>query len=55
MVAIKALDLPFPTVEADLVQLFNLNRGWFLDYRKPVVRQIYALSVSHLSQDPSSI
>lgn len=48
-VAIEALDLPFPQVEADLVQLFNLNRGWFLDYRKPIVQQIHALSVAHLS------
>ncbi|QGZ64582.1 hypothetical protein [Paraburkholderia acidisoli] len=49
-VAIEALDLPFPQLEADLVQLFNLNRGWFLDYRKPIVQQIHALSVAHLSR-----
>ncbi|HKR44540.1 MAG TPA: hypothetical protein VJU59_33530 [Paraburkholderia sp.] len=55
VVAIKALDLPFPEVEADMVQLFNLNRGWFLDYRKPVVQQIHAMSVAHLSRDPSMI
>lgn len=46
VVAIKALDLPFPAVEADLVQLFNLNGGWLLDYRKPVVQHIHALSVA---------
>ncbi|MEM5316195.1 hypothetical protein [Paraburkholderia sp. JHI869] len=55
VVAITALDLPFPEVEAEMVQLFNLNRGWFLDYRKPVVQQIHTLSVSHLSQDASFI
>lgn len=47
--AVKALDLPFPQLEADLVQLFNLNSGWFLDYRKPVVQQIHVLSVAHLA------
>lgn len=55
VVAITALELPFPEVEADMVQLFNLNRGWFLDYRKPVVQQIHTLSVSHLAQDASFI
>ncbi|MCP3721269.1 hypothetical protein [Paraburkholderia sp. CNPSo 3281] len=54
MVAIRALDLPFPQVEAELVQLFNLHRGWFLDYRKPVVQQIHALSVSLLTRDQIS-
>jgi len=54
-VAIKALELPFPEVEADMVQLFNLNRGWFLDYRKLVVQQIHAMSVAHLSRDASLI
>ncbi|HEX8892684.1 MAG TPA: hypothetical protein VF783_05140 [Terriglobales bacterium] len=46
--AVKVLDLPFPQLDADLVQLFNLDRGWFLDYWKPVVRQVHALSVAHL-------
>ncbi|CAD6529080.1 hypothetical protein LMG27952_02259 [Paraburkholderia hiiakae] len=55
VVALKALDLPFPQAEADLVQLFNLNRGWFLDYRKPVVQQIHAMCVAHLSHDASMI
>ncbi|MEM5329554.1 hypothetical protein VSR34_23600 [Paraburkholderia sp. JHI2823] len=49
VLAVKALDLPFPQLEADLVQLFNLNRGWFLDYRKPVVQEIHALSVALLA------
>ncbi|MBN3853950.1 hypothetical protein G3N59_11215 [Paraburkholderia sp. Ac-20340] len=48
--AVRALDLPFPQTESDLVQLFNLNRGWFLDYRKPVVQQIHAQSVAYISQ-----
>lgn len=47
--AVEALDLPFPQAEADLVALFNLTAGWFLDYRKPVVQQIHALSVAHLA------
>jgi len=46
--AVEALDLPFPQAEADLVALFNLTTGWFLDYRKPVVQQIHALCVAHL-------
>ncbi|WP_233847950.1 hypothetical protein [Paraburkholderia sp. HD33-4] len=46
--SVLALDLPFPQLEAELVQLFNLNNGWFLDYRKAVVQQIHALSVAHL-------
>ncbi|WP_434660778.1 hypothetical protein P5W99_11110 [Paraburkholderia sp. A3BS-1L] len=53
VVAIRALDLPFPQAEADLVQLFNLNRGWFLDYRKPVVQQIHSLVATYLSRDSS--
>ncbi|MEM5402251.1 hypothetical protein [Paraburkholderia unamae] len=51
VVAVSALDLPFPEVEADMVGLFNLNRGWFLDYRKPVVQQIHAMCIAHLSYD----
>ncbi|WP_052409364.1 hypothetical protein [Paraburkholderia oxyphila] len=54
-VAIKALDLPFPAVEADMVLFFNLNRGWFLDYRKLVVQQIHAMCVAHLSHAASMI
>ncbi len=33
----RALVLPFPRDEAGLLKLFNLNAGWFLDYRSPVV------------------
>ena len=51
VVAVEALELPFPQVEADLVQLFNLNRGWFLDYRKPIVQQIHGLCAAFLSRD----
>lgn len=47
--AVEALDLPFPQAEADLVALFNLTKGWFLDYRKPVVQQIHALCVAQLA------
>jgi hypothetical protein len=48
--AILALDLPFPQTEADLVALFNLDRGWFLDYRKPVVQQIHTLCTAYLAR-----
>ncbi|CAG9217875.1 conserved hypothetical protein [Paraburkholderia tropica] len=50
VVAVEALDMPFPQLESDLVQLFNLNGGWFLDYRQPAVQQVHALSVLHLSR-----
>ncbi len=53
VVAINALDLPFPQAEADLVQLFNLTRGWFLDYRKPVVQDVHYLCATCLSRDSS--
>jgi len=53
VVALKALDLPFPQTEAELVQLFNLNAGWFLDYRKADVRAIHSLCAAHLSVDTS--
>ncbi|WP_322050568.1 hypothetical protein [Paraburkholderia bannensis] len=53
VVAIAALDMPFPQLETDLVQLFNLDGGWFLDYRQPVVRQIHQMCVSHLFRNTS--
>ncbi|WP_322048011.1 hypothetical protein [Paraburkholderia sp. J67] len=40
--------LPLPHDEADLIKLFNLEGGWFLDYRSPIVRQIHTLSLARL-------
>ncbi|MFP3703361.1 hypothetical protein SB783_05110 [Paraburkholderia sp. SIMBA_009] len=37
---------PHPKDEEQLMRLFNLNAGWFLDYRSPIVREIHALSVA---------
>jgi hypothetical protein len=44
----RALALPFPRDEAGLLKLFNLNAGWFLDYRSPVVQEIHGLCSAHL-------
>jgi hypothetical protein len=44
----RALALPFPRDEAGLLKLFNLNAGWFLDYRSPVVQDIHGLCAAHL-------
>lgn len=41
-------ELPFSRDEAGLTRLFNLDRGWFLDYRSPVVRELHTLSVARL-------
>lgn len=38
----------FPRDEAGLLKLFNLDGGWFLDYRSKVVQEIYELSSAHL-------
>ncbi|CAG9228358.1 conserved hypothetical protein [Paraburkholderia tropica] len=40
--------LPLPRDEAGLLKLFNLDGGWFLDYRSALVRDIHALSLAHL-------
>jgi hypothetical protein len=47
-IAERASTLPFPRDEAGLLKLFNLDGGWFLDYRSPVVREIYGLCSTHL-------
>ncbi|MEX3998741.1 hypothetical protein AB4Y38_07570 [Paraburkholderia sp. EG285A] len=47
--------MSIPQAEADLVQLFNPNRGWFLDYGKTVVQQIHAMFVAHLSHDADGL
>ncbi|WP_321889630.1 hypothetical protein [Paraburkholderia bannensis] len=44
----RALALPFPRDEAGLLKLFNLDAGWFLDYRSPVVQQIHCLCTAYL-------
>ncbi|WP_321955363.1 hypothetical protein [Paraburkholderia bannensis] len=44
----RALTLPFPRDEAGLLKLFNLDAGWFLDYRSPVVQQIHGLCTAYL-------
>lgn len=41
---------PFPKEEADLLRLFNLERGWFLDYRSSVVQKLHALCAGHLAR-----
>ncbi|POR54575.1 hypothetical protein B0G62_102183 [Paraburkholderia eburnea] len=45
----RAQLLPFPQDEAGLLRLFNLQKGWFLDYRSPVVREIHTMSVAYLT------
>ncbi|PXX14547.1 hypothetical protein C7399_112158 [Paraburkholderia tropica] len=49
-VASQAYEMPFPKDEASLMVLFNLQSGWFLDYRSEVVQQIHLLSVAHLAR-----
>jgi hypothetical protein len=44
----EAYALPFPRDEAGLLKLFNLDGGWFLDYRSAVVLEIYSLCSAHL-------
>jgi hypothetical protein len=44
----EARELAFPHDEAGILKLFNLDSGWFLDYRSPVVQQIHALSMARL-------
>lgn len=41
---------PFPKEEADLLRLFNLRAGWFLDYRSDVVQRLHAFCAAHLAQ-----
>lgn len=38
----------FPKDDADLLRLFNLCTGWFLDYRSPVVQRIHVRCASYL-------
>jgi hypothetical protein len=40
---------PFPKEEADLIRLFNLKTGWFLDYRTNVVQKLHALCAEYLA------
>lgn len=40
--------LPLPRDENGLLKLFNLDGGWFLDYRSTHVQKIHALSLAHL-------
>jgi hypothetical protein len=49
--AVEAYASPFPRDEAGLLELFNLDGGWFLDYRSPVVRDIYLMSLARLGID----
>ena len=39
---------PFPKDDADLHKLFNLQTGWFLDYRSPIVQRIHTLCTAYL-------
>ncbi|QBR00500.1 hypothetical protein [Paraburkholderia pallida] len=49
-VARQACELEYPKDESDLIKMFNLQAGWFLDYRAPIVQEIHALSIAHLRQ-----
>ena len=46
----RASSWPFPREEADLLRLFNLKTGWFLDYRSEVVQRLHAFCAEHLAQ-----
>ncbi|WP_321913426.1 MULTISPECIES: hypothetical protein [unclassified Paraburkholderia] len=39
---------PFPTDDADLHRLFDLQTDWFLDYCSPVVQRTHALCTAYL-------
>jgi hypothetical protein len=39
---------PFPAHDSDLRKLFNLQSGWFLDYRSPVVQRILEVCAGYL-------
>jgi hypothetical protein len=54
-VAKQACKLPYPKDESGLIKLFNLQAGWFLDYRSPVVQKIHVLSVEYLSASTPSL
>ncbi|WP_321884705.1 hypothetical protein [Paraburkholderia bannensis] len=41
--------LPLLRDEAGLRKLFNLDGGWFFDYRSAFVRDVHALSLAYLS------
>lgn len=45
----QAFARPYPKDEEGLLKLFNLQAGWFLDYRSPVVQEIHAMSIACLS------
>ena len=44
----EALASGFPRDETGLLRLFNLDGGWFLDYRSSVVQKIHMRSLVHL-------
>jgi hypothetical protein len=46
----RASGWPFPKEEADLLRLFNLTKGWFLDYRSDVVQRLHSFCAEHLMQ-----
>jgi hypothetical protein len=48
VIARQAFELSFPKDESGLMRLFNLQAGWFLDYRSPVVQEIHALSILYM-------
>ncbi|WP_052409847.1 hypothetical protein [Paraburkholderia oxyphila] len=43
-------DWPFPKDERGLVRLFNLQSGWFLDYRTEIVQRLHAICVEYLER-----
>ncbi|CAM2151147.1 hypothetical protein WCQ02_23450 [Paraburkholderia tropica] len=49
-VARQAFARPYPKDEAGLLKLFNLDAGWFLDYRSPIVQEIHATAVATLAK-----
>ncbi|MEM5331955.1 hypothetical protein VSR34_36215 [Paraburkholderia sp. JHI2823] len=46
----QVYDWPFPKDESALMQLFNLQSGWFLDYRTEIVRRLHAFCSQYLEQ-----
>lgn len=43
-------DWPFPKDETSLLRLFNLQSGWFLDYRIEIVQRLHAFCAEYLER-----
>lgn len=48
--AVQVADWPLPKDDAGLMRLFNLQSGWFLDYRREAVQRLHALCAQSVAQ-----